>query len=112
MRLFTWLKGRSSVRERGLQLYKQGMVKAKEHDHEGAIDDYTATIDMQGIPPDVQAMALYNRAVVHAAVGSNPNAVDDLNAVLAMIEPLANVKMAARQKLARMERRGGKTDSS
>jgi hypothetical protein len=88
------------------------MAKAKKHDHEGAIDDYTATIDMDGIPPDVKAMALYNRGVVHAAAGNNPKAVDDLNAVLAMAEPLERVKTAARQKLVRMERRGCRNDPS
>ena len=112
MRIFAWLKSRSSDRGKGLWLYKQGMAKAKKRDHKGAIDDYTATIDMQDIPPDVKAMALYNRAVVHSAVGSNPMAVDDLNAVLAMAEPLDNVKTAARQKLTRMKRRGCKNDPS
>jgi tetratricopeptide (TPR) repeat protein len=105
MRLFTWLKSRSSDRGRGLWLYKRGMAKAKKRDHKGAIDDYTATIDMDGIPADVKAMALYNRGVVHAAAGNNPKAIDDLNAVLAMAEPLENVKTAAKQKLVRMERR-------
>ncbi|MBC8875805.1 MAG: hypothetical protein H8E44_40790 [Planctomycetes bacterium] len=109
MRFFAWLKSRSSDRGKGMWLYKQGMAKAKKHDHQGAIDDYTATIDMEDIPPDVKAMALYNRAVVHAATGSNPKAVDDLNVVLAMAEPLDNVKTAARQKLKRMERRSSKT---
>jgi len=112
MRFFAWLKSRSSERDRGLWLYKRGMAKAKNHDHKGAIDDYTSTIDMHGVPSDVRAMALYNRAVVHAAAGNNPRAIDDLNAVLALAEPLEKVKTAAKQKLVRMDRRSSKNDPS
>ncbi len=107
MGFFNWLKSRSSHRGKGLWLYKRGMEKAKKRDHTGAIDDYTATVDMEGIPPDVKAMALYNRAAVRDASGDSPQAVDDLNAVLAMAEPLEKVKTAAKQKLMRMERRSG-----
>ena len=108
MNVIGWLTNCFSHRSKALSLYKRGMAKAKEHDHEGAIDDYTAAIDMHGIPSDVKAMALYNRGVVHAATGNNPKAIDDLNAVLAMAEPLENVKTAAKQKLVRMERRNCK----
>lgn len=110
MRFFTWLRTRSSDRAKGLWLYKRGMEKAKKHDHGGAIDDYTAAVEMDGVPPDVKAMALYNRGVVHAAAGDTPKAIDDLSAVLAMAEPLENIKTAARQKLVRMERRSCRSD--
>jgi hypothetical protein len=112
MRFVAWLKSRSSDRGRGLWLYKRGTAKAKKRDHKGAIDDYTAAIDMNGIPLDVKAMALYNRGVVHAAAGNGPEADDDLNAVLAMAEPLENVKTAARQRLVRMEPRRCRNDPS
>ncbi|MBC8868408.1 MAG: hypothetical protein H8E44_03270 [Planctomycetes bacterium] len=112
MRLVKWLKSRCSNRGRCLWLYNQAMAKAKKHDRKGAIDDYTDTIDMRDVPPDVKAMALYNRALVHTAVTHNPQAIDDLNAILAMAEPLDNVKTAARQKLVRMERRRSKSEAS
>jgi hypothetical protein len=95
-----------------LWLYNEAIAKAKKHDRKGAVDDYTATIDMRDVPPDVKAMALYNRALVHTAARDNPKAMDDLNAVLGMEEPLANVKTAARQKLVRMERRRSRSEDS
>ena len=112
MRLVKWLKSRCSNRGRCLWLYNEAIAKAKKHDCRGAIDDYTATIDMRDVPPDVKAMALYNRALVHTAAKDNPMAIDDLSAVLAMAEPLDHVKTAAKQKLARMERRRRKSETS
>ncbi len=88
-----------------MSLYKRGMAKAKKHDHEGAIDDYSAAIDMSDAPLDVKAMALYNRALVHAATRDNTKAVNDLKTVLAMAAIPTNVKAAADEKLKRIERR-------
>lgn len=105
MNTFNWLKSRFSSRGKALSLYRRGMARAKKHDHQGAIDDYTATIDMPDTPSDVKAMALYNRALVHVAAGDDRKGVDDLDAVLAMAEALANVKTMARQKLAKLESR-------
>jgi hypothetical protein len=81
------------------------MARAKKHDREGAIDDYTATIGMPNTPPNVRAMALYNRALVLVATGDNQKGVADLNAVLAMDESPSNVKTKAREKLAKIETR-------
>jgi hypothetical protein len=69
------------------------------------MEDYSAVIDMPEAPADVRAMALYNRALLYAATNDVPRAVDDLNAVLAMTDPLRKVKSAARQKLDRMHHR-------
>jgi len=104
MNVFSWLTGRFSSRGKALSLYRRGMAKSKQHDHEGAIDDYTTTIGMQDVPTDVKAMALYNRALVYAAAGNGPRAASDLNTVLGMTEALPNVKAEARRKLARMQR--------
>jgi hypothetical protein len=60
---------------------------------------------MTGVPADLKAMTLYNRALVHAAGGDDQKGIDDLDAVLAMQEVLINVKTMAREKLLRMERR-------
>ena len=81
------------------------MAKAKKHNHQGAIDDYTISIGMPETPVDVKAMALFNRALVHVAAGDDRKGVDDLDAVLAMEEALVNVKTMARHKLAKMESR-------
>jgi hypothetical protein len=91
-----------------LLLYRRGMVRAKKHDHQGAIDDYTATIAIPNAPPDVNAMALYNRALVYAAVEDNLKAIEDLNLVLAAAKAPTDVKTEARRKLERMKRQTSK----
>ena len=108
MDILRWLTGHFSHRGKALSLYRRGMVRAKKHDHQGAIDDYTTTIGMPNVPTDVRAMALYNRALVHVAMGDERKGIKDLEAVLAMDESLVNVKTMARQKLARMETRSHK----
>ena len=95
---------------KAMSLYKRGMAKAKNHDHEGALEDYTTMIGMPGTPADLLAMVLYNRALVYVATGDDQKGVADLDAVLAMNEALVNVKTMARQKLARMESRASKSN--
>ena len=109
MYAFNWLTDHFSSRGKALSLYRRGMAKAKKHDHQGAIDDYTMTIDMPDTPPNVKAMVLYNRALVHVATGDFCKGADDLEAVLAMDEAPVNVKTMARQKLAKREIRSRKS---
>jgi hypothetical protein len=104
MNLFKWLTRRWSIRGVGLSFYKRGMTRAKNHDQQGAMDDYTSAIDLHDAPAEVRAMARYNRALLYAAAKVIPKAVDDLNAVLAMTAPLRRIKSAARQTLERMQR--------
>lgn len=104
MDILKLLTGRFSSRGKAMSFYKRGMVKSKQHQHQGAIDDYTSAIGMPGTPPDVKAMALYNRALVHAAVGDDASATGDINAVLAMPQDLTHIKTEARRKLVRMRR--------
>ena len=112
MNVFTWLKGRLSHRGKAMSFYRRGMAKSKNHQHQGAIDDYTSAIGLPETPPDVKAMALYNRALVYAASGDGPKATDDLNSVLAMSGARNNVKTEARRKLVRMESRTLKSNES
>ncbi len=105
MRILHWLHGHLSTRGKGLSLYRRGMQRAVSHDNQGAIEDYTATISLADIPSDLKAMALFNRALVYSAAGENDKATVDLQVVLAMAEPLVNVKCEARRKLGRMQRR-------
>jgi dihydroxyacid dehydratase/phosphogluconate dehydratase len=111
MNVFDWLPSCFSNRGKALSLYKRGMAKAKKHDHQGAIEDYTATIGMPHPPADLMAMLLYNRALVHVAAGHDRKGADDLEAVLAMKESFVNVKTMARQKLGRMESRSSKSNT-
>jgi hypothetical protein len=105
-RLKEWYSGRGKA----LSRYRRGMERAKRQDHAGAIDDYTATINMPQVPPDVKAMALFNRALILASDGDNPQAKTDLNRVLAMAETPADVRTEARRKLVRMERQTSRAD--
>jgi hypothetical protein len=105
-RLKEWYSGRGKA----LSRYRRGMERAKQQDHAGAIDDYTAAINMPQVPPDVKAMALFNRALILASDGDNPQARTDLNRVLAMAETPADVRTEARRKLVRMERQTSRAD--
>jgi tetratricopeptide (TPR) repeat protein len=111
MGFFESMVNRGSGRSKALALYKRGMAKAKKRDHGGAIEDYSASIDMSDAPPDVTAMALYNRAIAYAAAKDTDRALDDLNAVLAMTELPANIKAAANEKLKRITRRSNESRS-
>jgi tetratricopeptide (TPR) repeat protein len=103
MYLWSRWKARRSIRGVGLSLYRRGMSLANQHDFQGAMEHYTAAIEMVDAPEDVRAMALYNRALLYVSDKSFPKAVADLNAVLAISTPLRQIKSAARQKLDRMK---------
>lgn len=113
MSLWNWLQSSFSARHRALWNYKRGMALAKRRDHEGALAAYTAAIDLSEVPDDVQAMALYNRALVYVASGDDSKGVDDLDAVLAMAGEVAivNVQTMAKQKLAKIESRARKSST-
>jgi hypothetical protein len=98
-----------SSRGKALWLYRRGMARAKLRQHRGAIEDYTATLNMTATPKDVRAMVLYNRALVHVAIGGQPQAIEDLERLLAMEDAPAKVKAMAKQKLARMDSRSRKS---
>jgi hypothetical protein len=103
MNLFKWLFGGRSARSTALSLYKRGLKCTKKHDQHGAMEGFTAAIESPGAPDDLRAMALYNRAILFAALDKFSEAVDDLNAVLAMADPLREIKLAARRRLDRMQ---------
>jgi hypothetical protein len=108
MTIFQWLASRFSKRDSALSLYKRGMVRARKHDHQGAIDDYSAAIAMPNTPAEMKAMILFNRGLVRVAAGDEPQGTEDLNVVLNMDDASKHVRMMARQKLARMHTRSKK----
>jgi len=108
MNLFDWLNGRFTNRSKAMWLYRRGMAKAKLHNRNGAIRDYTRAIQSPQAPPDVIAMALYNRALAQVASDEDQKGIEDLDAVLAMDGAPVNVKSMAREKRARVESRAGK----
>ncbi len=111
MNIYHWIVGRFSMRRRSLAIYKRGMARAKKHDHQAAIDDYTMAIGMPQVPADVKAMALFNRAIVYAAADNVSKAAEDLQEVLGMPEAPTHVKTEATRKLARMQQRSDRQES-
>ena len=112
MNALQWVANCFSQRSKAISHYRRGMGKAKKHNHQGAIEDYTVSLGIRDTPPDVLAMVLYNRALAYVAAGEARKGADDLEAVLGMKETLINVKTMARQKLARMESRSVKSNGS
>jgi hypothetical protein len=88
--------------------HKRGMAKAKREDWAGAVLDYTAAIDSSNVSDDLKAMALFNRALAQSHLGQQDQAHADLHAALAIPDAPANIKMAAKEKLARWEKRQGR----
>ena len=109
MNMANWFTNRFSKRGKAVSLYKRGMAKAKNQDHQGAIQDYTAAIGMAATPADVKGMAQYNRALAYAASGNDRKAMEDIDVVLTMSEALTSVKTEARRMLVRIERRSTDT---
>lgn len=102
MSLIKWLFGGRSARSAALSLYKRGLKCTKKNDQRGAMENFTATVESPDAPEDLRAMALYNRALLFAALDKFSEAVDDLDAVLAMADSLREIKLAARRRLDRM----------
>lgn len=107
MSLMDWLKSKISHRGKSLARYRSGMLKAKKGDFAGAISDYSASVAAAGIPSDVLAMSLYNRALAYSAIGEDDKAADDLQRVLSMPGLPENIKVAASQRRERVRRREG-----
>jgi hypothetical protein len=99
-RLFSGGSGPSSV-------HKRGMAKAKRENWDGAIADYTAVVDSPNASDELKAMARFNRALAYSQQGALGAAESDLRAVLAMSDAPAHIATAAREKLARWEKRRG-----
>jgi hypothetical protein len=72
MNVVNWFTGRFSIRGKALTLYRRGMSRVKKHDYQGAIDDYTTTIDMPDTPADVKAIlkeVMYRYALGRCFIG-------------------------------------------
>ncbi len=113
MNVVGWFKSGFSARHKALWNYKRGIARAKRRDFEGALANYTTAIELAGVPAEVIAMALYNRALVYVAAGDDAKGVDDLDAILAMdgAMVIVNVRTMAKQKLAKMESRTRKSNT-
>ncbi len=104
MKFAGWIKGQLFHRNKAMFRYKRGMARAKLHELEAALTDYTAVIEMPEASAEIRAMALYNRSIVYTANHNDSQAIGDLEALLEMAGAAANVKLEARRKLVRMQR--------
>lgn len=81
------------------------MAKATRHDYQNAITDYSAAIESTHIPPDVKAMAVYNRALAYSAIHEDAKAAADLADVLKMPGLPENIRIHAYQRSQRLRQR-------
>ena len=94
-----------SSRGKATKIYKRGMEKANQRDHEGAIEDYSLILEMSHAPLDVKAMARLNRALARSSMGDDGVAMRDLTILMSDDSIPANVKTAAQDKIKRINRR-------
>ena len=66
---------------------------------------YTSAIDRPGAPNDIRAMALYNRALLFAAMGNTNMALADLREVMELPILQRDIKVAARRRVDRLQNR-------
>jgi hypothetical protein len=105
MSLLSKVLGSFSTRGKATALYKRGMQKGGNRDLEGAIEDYTAVVNMKGAPADVIAMTLLNRALAFSRLHDDRKATEDLERVMSMPGATQQVIDAAHEKMHRMKRR-------
>ena len=75
-------KGFPDPREHTSALLRRGKAKKSLADFKGAINDYTAVIELEGAPRDLVALALVNRGVVKGRQGDSQGALADYTAVI------------------------------
>ncbi len=100
-----WVKSCFSRRGKAVSLYRSGMAKANKRDHDGAIADYSAAIQVPNIPTDVKAMTLYNRALAYSAIHEDAKSAEDLAAVLELPGVPANIRTRAEERRERIRQR-------
>ena len=108
MSLIRWAKSWLSRRGKALSLYRSGMAKANKRNYIDAIADYSAAIRVPDVPPDVKAMATYNRALAYSSIHDDEKAAEDLAAVLEMPGLSERIKREARERRERIRKRDEK----
>lgn len=103
MGLVSWLRSLTSSAARAETVYKRGVAKARSHDFQGAIDDYTEVINGEEATSELKTMSRLNRGVAYSASRQYALARDDLKSVLAGKVP-PEVASAARAKIARIDK--------
>lgn len=96
---------RFTVRGKATARYKRGLDKAHADEFAGAIQDYTAVIQMRGVPPDLKAMATFNRGLAYSLEHDLEKANKDFQAIEAIEGAPNSVLAAAKEKLKRMRKR-------
>ena len=105
MNVFKRTASKFTARGRALAQISQGMDCANKNDADNAIKHYSGVINSAETPRDVQAMALFNRALMYTSIGEESQATKDLKTILNMPEAMPKIKKSANQKLVRMKRK-------
>ena len=84
------------------------MAKANKRNYVDAIADYSAAIQVPDVPPDVKAMATYNRALAYSSIHDDAKAAEDLAAVLEMPGLSERIKREAYERRERIRKRDEK----
>src|SRR5262245_27187148 len=84
---------------------RQGMEHAEAKRPAQAIAIYDSLVNSKSTSPTVRARALFNRALAHSSMKDDPNAIADLEQVVAMPGAPENVLAAARNQLVRVRNR-------
>src|SRR3954451_1281878 len=108
MNLWRTMVGMFSQRYWALAHYHTGLDRARAHDNSRAIDEYTLVIETKALLPDLKAMALYNRALLHCLIGNSSQASLDLEGLIAQQSTPVNIRTMARQRLVRLTNRATK----
>jgi hypothetical protein len=108
MSFFDWLCNCFSSEGKAMKMYRKGMAKAKNRDHQGAIDCYTKATEVSDATSEVIAMVRYNRALVYIATQDTNLAVKDLDTVLCTPDISINLKTMAKSKRDRIDERADK----
>jgi len=108
MSFIRWVKSWLSRRGEALSLYRSGMAKANKRNYVDAIADYSAAIEVPDVPPDVKAMATYNRALAYSSIHDDEKAAEDLAAVLEMPGLSQRIKREAHERRERIRKRDEK----
>ena len=105
MNLWKRLFSRFTIRGQALAKVTKGRKCAEKGESSNAIKYYTDVVGTSESPRDVIAMAIFNRALVYAAIGKLNQATEDLNTILGMPEAIPRIKKSATDKLVRMQRK-------
>ncbi len=90
-------------------LFNRGVAKSQLSNTQGAIDDFSAVLQLEDAPVDQIARSLFSRGVAKGRQGDTQGAIDDYSAVLQLVD--APVDQVARSLFSRGVTKGQQGDT-